>query len=115
LVAYCAPQTTAGCTDSDVIGRVQLNTLDNTTNNNCPSGTLGYHDFRNNPTLTTTLNAGTLTSVRSGQTAGQRITLHGLTSMIMVSLKRARDLVIPQPQLLDQVLMVFWVIRLHSR
>lgn len=59
LVAYCAPQTTAGCTDSDVIGRVQLNTLDNTTNNSCPSGTLGYHDFRNNPTLTTTLNAGT--------------------------------------------------------
>jgi len=59
LVAYCAPQTTAGCTDSDVIGRVQLNTLDNTTNNSCPSGTAGYSDYRTNPTLTTTLNAGT--------------------------------------------------------
>ena len=56
---YCVPTVTFGCTDGDVIARVQLNTLDNNSGTGCPSGTLGYSDYTNNPLLTTTLNAAT--------------------------------------------------------
>lgn len=55
---YCKPVTTSGCTDGDVIARVQLNTLDNNSGTGCPSGTLGYSDYTTNPSLTTTLQAG---------------------------------------------------------
>ncbi len=55
----CQPTfNTFGCTDGDVIARVQLNTLDNNSGTGCPGGVLGYSDYRNNPALTTTLNAG---------------------------------------------------------
>ncbi|HRF82221.1 MAG TPA: GEVED domain-containing protein, partial [Flavobacteriales bacterium] len=47
-----------GCTDNDVIARVQLNTLDNNTGVTCPSGITGYSDYTSNPGLTTTLQAG---------------------------------------------------------
>ncbi|MFZ4543432.1 MAG: GEVED domain-containing protein, partial [Saprospiraceae bacterium] len=73
LVAYCVPVTTAGCSDGDVIARVKLNTLDNNSGVGCPSqiplgcswgagnctSNGGYSDYRTNPLLTTTLNAGT--------------------------------------------------------
>lgn len=55
---YCVPSTTNGCTDGDVIARVQLNTLDNNSGTGCPSGTLGYSDYTSNSSLTTTLQAG---------------------------------------------------------
>lgn len=54
---YCVPVVTFGCTDGDVIARVQLNTLDNNSGTGCPSGLLGYSDYTTNPLLTTTLNA----------------------------------------------------------
>jgi hypothetical protein len=57
-LAYCVPTVTFGCTDGDVVARVILNTLDNTSGAGCPSGTLGYSDYTSNPTLTTTLQAG---------------------------------------------------------
>jgi hypothetical protein len=56
---YCIPVTSSGCTDGDVIARVILNTLDNTSGTGCPSGILGYSNYTTNPALTTTLNAGT--------------------------------------------------------
>ena len=56
--AYCVPSVPAGCTDGDVIARVQLNTLDNVTGTGCPSGTLGYSNYTTDPALTTTLQAG---------------------------------------------------------
>jgi hypothetical protein len=56
-VSYCVPTTTLGCTDGDVIARVQLNTLDNNTGTGCPSGLLGYSNYTT-PELTTTLQAG---------------------------------------------------------
>ncbi|RYD54375.1 MAG: hypothetical protein EOP56_19320, partial [Sphingobacteriales bacterium] len=59
--SYCVPTTTSGCTDGDVIARVTLNTLDNNSGTGCPSGAggNGYSDYTTNPTLTTTLQAGT--------------------------------------------------------
>jgi len=54
----CVPNMTQGCTDDDVIARVQLNTLDNNTGVTCPSGITGYNDYTGNPALTTTLQAG---------------------------------------------------------
>lgn len=57
-INYCKPVTTSGCTDGDVIARVQLNTLDNNSGTGCPSGALGYSDYTTNPSLTTTLQAG---------------------------------------------------------
>lgn len=57
-VLYCTPTTSSGCTDGDVIARVQLNTLDNNSGTGCPSGTLGYSDYTSNSSLTTTLQAG---------------------------------------------------------
>ncbi|HPF91097.1 MAG TPA: GEVED domain-containing protein, partial [Flavobacteriales bacterium] len=54
----CVPTMTDGCTDDDVIARVQLNTLDNNTGITCPSGVTGYNDYTSNPGLTTTLQAG---------------------------------------------------------
>lgn len=56
---YCVPAVTFGCTDGDVIARVQLNTLDNNSGTGCPSGTAGYSDYTTNPALTTTLSAAT--------------------------------------------------------
>jgi hypothetical protein len=58
-VSYCVPTTQFGCTDGDVIARVQLNTLDNDTGTGCPSGILGYSNYTTDPELTTTLQAGT--------------------------------------------------------
>ncbi len=58
-IAYCIPTTVYGCSDGDVIARVQLNTLDNNSGTGCPSAMSGYSDYRNNGALTTTLNAGT--------------------------------------------------------
>jgi len=55
LTGYCAPVTTYGCTDGDVIARVILNTLDNNSGTGCPSGTLGYSNYTGNGALTTTL------------------------------------------------------------
>jgi hypothetical protein len=65
---YCAPTTTYGCADGDVIARVILNTLDNTSGTGCPSDPNpfdasfnanvqgpGYSDYTSNPALTTTL------------------------------------------------------------
>lgn len=62
-VRYCAPTFNQfGCSEGDVIARIQLNTLDNNSGTNCTSGTTGYTDYRGytviNPSLTTTLNAG---------------------------------------------------------
>jgi len=60
---YCIPiyGTTAssGCMDGDVIARVILNTLDNNSGTGCPSGIAGYSDYTGDPSLTTTLSAGT--------------------------------------------------------
>lgn len=55
---YCVPVTSSGCTDGDVIARVQLNTLDNNSGTGCPSGLAGYSDYTSNSSLTTTLQAG---------------------------------------------------------
>jgi hypothetical protein len=55
---YCVPTTSSGCTDGDVIARVQLNTLDNNSGTGCPSGLLGFSDYTSNSALTTTLQAG---------------------------------------------------------
>ncbi len=54
-VSYCNPQSTSGCSNGDVIARVQLSTLDNNTGNSCGAG---YSDFRGNVVLTTVLEAG---------------------------------------------------------
>ena len=65
LTGYCAPVTTYGCTDGDVIARVILNTLDNNSGTGCPSDPNplaagapygpGYSDYTGNGALTTTL------------------------------------------------------------
>lgn len=62
-VRYCAPTFNQfACSEGDVIARIQLNTLDNNSGTTCTSGALGYTDYRGltatNPSLTTTLNAG---------------------------------------------------------
>lgn len=69
---YCIPASTFGCTDGDVIARVVLNTLDNNTGTACPSGTTGYNDYTNDPTLTTTLlpSSSYLCTVYSGDWSG---------------------------------------------
>lgn len=60
FLGYCTPTFNSfGCNDGDVIARVVLNTLDNDSGTGCPGGATGYSDYRNNPALTTTLNAGT--------------------------------------------------------
>jgi len=70
---YCKPATTYGCADGDVVARVVLNTLDNTSGTGCPSDPTpgnttyvafgegpGYSDYTGstNPAHTTTLQAG---------------------------------------------------------
>ena len=57
LTGYCAPITSQGCTDGDVIARVILNTLDNNSGTGCPSGFggNGYSNYTGNAALTTTL------------------------------------------------------------
>lgn len=52
---YCIPNTNQGCDDGDVVARIILNTLDNNSGNGCPSGTLGYSDYTQDTSLTTTL------------------------------------------------------------
>ena len=52
---YCIPQSTYGCSLGDLIARVVLNTLDNNSGTNCPSGTTGYSDYSQDSLLTTTL------------------------------------------------------------
>lgn len=69
---YCAPVSSYGCADGDVIAQVILNTLDNNTGTGCPSdptpgnqginqngtGYSNYTDYSANPLLTTALQAG---------------------------------------------------------
>jgi len=52
---YCVPNTAQGCDDGDVVARIVLNTLDNLSGNGCPSGNLGYSDYTQDTSLTTTL------------------------------------------------------------
>ena len=52
---YCIPQSSSGCSIGDLIARVILNTLDNNSGTNCPSGTTGYSDYSQDSLLTTTL------------------------------------------------------------
>lgn len=57
---YCMPTFNSfACSNGDAIARIQLNTLDNQSGAGCPGGATGYSDYRPNPALTTTLNAGT--------------------------------------------------------
>ena len=69
IVTYCAPTTTFGCADGDVIAKVILNTLVNDSGTGCPSDPVpgndgaglngnGYSDYTADPLLTTTLQAG---------------------------------------------------------
>ena len=69
VVSYCAPTTTFGCADGDVIAKVVLNTLVNDSGTGCPSDPVpgndgegqngnGYSDYTADPSLTTTLQAG---------------------------------------------------------
>jgi len=64
----CIPVTTYGCSDGDVIARVKLNTLDNSSGTGCPTTTPlgctlstpctnygGYSNYTSNSALTTTL------------------------------------------------------------
>ncbi|MFT3796230.1 GEVED domain-containing protein [Flavobacterium sp.] len=57
-IVYCVPTSSFGCTDGDVIARVQLNTLDNNSGTGCPSAGAGYSDYTSNGALTTELQAG---------------------------------------------------------
>ena len=81
---YCAPVTTYGCADGDVIARIILNTLDNNSGVGCPSDPNpfdaswianaqgpGYSDYTSNSALTTTLLPSTsyALTVYSGQWA----------------------------------------------
>ena len=72
---YCIPSMTNGCTDLDIIGKVELNTLVNESGLECPSGILGYSNYTNssgNPNWTTTLQAGNTYQclVTTGEWAG---------------------------------------------
>ena len=62
-IVYCIPTITNGCNDGDVIARVQLNTLDNSSGAGCPSGLSGYSNYTSNPALTTTLQAGSVYNI----------------------------------------------------
>jgi len=66
---YCVPVTTSGCTDEDVIAKVEVSDNDDNVlfsndpgpGNWCQSGNtepLGYSNFTNDPLLTATLQAG---------------------------------------------------------
>ncbi|MBL7766814.1 MAG: hypothetical protein JNJ58_12010 [Chitinophagaceae bacterium] len=58
LSCYCIPPSQYGCSGGDYISKVVLNTLNNNSGSFCNTSNLGYENYSNNMSLSTTLQRG---------------------------------------------------------